>query len=124
MTVYLSVAQILRLQAALTKQTGGLTGVRDRAGLESACARPAMTFGGEDLYPDLPAKAAALEHGLLFNRSTRALTLRRARSTCRRRLRIRRPSAREVGSHQSSRERDVRDNKRRPGKSALTSGTN
>ena len=26
-----------------------------------------MTFGGEDLYPDLPAKAAALMHSLVMN---------------------------------------------------------
>ena len=26
-----------------------------------------MTFGGEDLYPDLPAKAAALMHSLVAN---------------------------------------------------------
>jgi len=33
--------------------------------LESAVARPGMTFGGEDLYPDLAAKAAALMHSLV-----------------------------------------------------------
>jgi death-on-curing protein len=26
-----------------------------------------MTFGGEDLYPDVPAKAAALMHSLVLN---------------------------------------------------------
>jgi death-on-curing protein len=66
-TVYLSIAQILDLQAALMKDTGGLSGLRDRGGLESACARPAMTFAGDDLYPDLAAKAAALMHSLVLN---------------------------------------------------------
>ena len=41
--------------------------MRDRGGLEAAVARPAMTFGGEDLYPDLPSKAAALMHSLVMN---------------------------------------------------------
>lgn len=69
MIVYLSVAQILALHRALVSAFGGLEGVRDRGGLESAAARPAATFGGEDLYPDLPAKAAALMHSLILNHS-------------------------------------------------------
>jgi death-on-curing protein len=44
---------------------GGAPGLRDRGGLEAAGARPRMTFGGEDLYPDLPEKAAALMHALV-----------------------------------------------------------
>ncbi len=30
-------------------------------------ARPAMTFGGEDLYPEIASKAAALMHSLVMN---------------------------------------------------------
>ena len=41
--------------------------MRDKGALESAVARPQMTFGGEDLYPDVPAKAAALMHSLVMN---------------------------------------------------------
>ena len=33
--------------------------------LESALAQPRMTFGGEDLYPTLVEKAAALGHSLI-----------------------------------------------------------
>jgi death-on-curing protein len=46
---------------------GGSAGLRDRGALESAVARPQMTFGGEDLYADVPAKAAALMHSLVMN---------------------------------------------------------
>ena len=67
MTVYLSVDQLLRLHEKQIENFGGSAGVRDRGGLESAVARPAMTFGGEDLYGDLPAKAAALMHSLVMN---------------------------------------------------------
>ena len=36
-------------------------------GREAALARPQATFGGEDLYPDVEAKAAALMHSLVMN---------------------------------------------------------
>jgi death-on-curing protein len=67
MTVYLSLKQILLLQERQLRAFGGSAGLRDRGGLESAVARPQMTFGGEDLYPDLPEKAAALMHSLVAN---------------------------------------------------------
>jgi death-on-curing protein len=66
-TAYLSLAQVVELQQDLIGAFGGLAGIRDRAGLESAVARPAMTFGGEDLYQDLASKAAALMHSLVLN---------------------------------------------------------
>ena len=67
MTVYLSVEQLLELYRALIRHFGGRSGVRNRGGLESAAARPAATFGGDDLYPDLAAKASALMHSLILN---------------------------------------------------------
>lgn len=66
-TTYLSVAQIRGLHAALVQEFGGSEGLRDPGGLEAAAARPAMTFDGDDLYPDLAAKAAALMHSLVLN---------------------------------------------------------
>ncbi len=41
--------------------------MRDPNGLESALAQPRMTFGGEDLYPSLVEKAAALGFSLVMN---------------------------------------------------------
>ena len=41
-------------------QSRGAEGIRDPAALESAVAQPFQTFDGEDLYPSLAAKAAAL----------------------------------------------------------------
>ena len=64
---YLSVDQVLALHGALVRAFGGGTGLRNRAGLEAAVARPAATFGGEDLYDDVAAKAAALMHWLVLN---------------------------------------------------------
>lgn len=67
MTVYLSADQVLELHRWQIRRFGGSAGLRDRGGLEAALARPQMTFGGEDLYPDLEAKAAALLHSLVVN---------------------------------------------------------
>lgn len=67
MTEHLSVEQLLQIHEAQIEKFGGSAGLRDRGGLESAAARPAMTFGGEDLYPDLAAKAGALMHSLVMN---------------------------------------------------------
>ena len=67
MTVYLSLKQILLLQESQLRAFEGSAGLRDLGGLESAVARPQMTFGGEDLYPELPDKAAALMHSLVAN---------------------------------------------------------
>jgi death-on-curing protein len=65
--VYLSVDHLLDLHRDQLRRHGGLAGVRDRGLLDSACARPAMTFAGDDLYPDVPSKAAALMHSIVLN---------------------------------------------------------
>jgi death-on-curing protein len=67
MTLFLSAAQLLALHQEQLRRYGGSDGVRDRGLLEAAAARPAMTFGGEDLYPDIAAKATALLHTLVLN---------------------------------------------------------
>ncbi len=67
MTEYLSNAQVLALHQELVGDFGGSTGVRDKGALEAAVARPAATFGGEDLYHDIADKAAALMHSLVLN---------------------------------------------------------
>ena len=67
MILYLSRDQLLAIHAAQLARFGGARGVPDVGALESAVARPAMTFAGEDLYPDLAAKAAALMHSIIMN---------------------------------------------------------
>ncbi len=64
---YLTTVQILFLHSRLIAETGGSAGVRDVALLESAVARPQATYGGEELYPDIFAKAAALMQSLVNN---------------------------------------------------------
>ena len=67
MIFYLSLEQILDLHEKQVRTFGGSSGIRDRGALESPVARLAMTFGGEDLYPDVADKASALMHSLVMN---------------------------------------------------------
>ncbi|HEV2852929.1 MAG TPA: type II toxin-antitoxin system death-on-curing family toxin [Thermoanaerobaculia bacterium] len=64
---YLSTKEVLELHRRLIAESGGMQGLRDGNALESAIAQPLMTFGGEDLYPTLLEKAAALGFSLIGN---------------------------------------------------------
>ena len=64
---YLTSEQVLFIHARLIAETGGSHGVRDLARLESAVARPQAMFGGNELYPDVFLKAAALLDSLINN---------------------------------------------------------
>ena len=67
MTVYLGLEQVLELHRLQIRHFGGSAGLRDRGSLEAALGRPQMTFAGEDLYPDMESKAAAVMHSLVMN---------------------------------------------------------
>jgi death-on-curing protein len=64
---YLSIEEVFSLHSLLIAQSGGASGLRDRGALESAVAQPEASFGGEELYPSLSEKAAALGHSLIQN---------------------------------------------------------
>ncbi|WP_084544306.1 type II toxin-antitoxin system death-on-curing family toxin [Chroogloeocystis siderophila] len=64
---YLTLVEILELHRRILEQSGGASGIRDIGLLESAIAQPRMTFGGEDLYPSLLEKAAALGFSIIMN---------------------------------------------------------
>ena len=65
MTRYLSAEQVLSLHQGLIGVLSGDPGIRDLRALDAAVLKPALVFGGEDLYPTLAAKAAALLHALV-----------------------------------------------------------
>lgn len=67
MTRYLTLAEVLRLHELIIVRTGGSDGLRDLGLLESALGQPRQSFGGEDLYPTLAAKAGALGFSLINN---------------------------------------------------------
>jgi death on curing protein len=56
---FLTLAEILEIHQQQVDFYGGSAGLRDPGGLESACATPEATFGGEYLHPTIPAMAAA-----------------------------------------------------------------
>jgi death-on-curing protein len=64
---YLSLAEVLNLHASILTTTGGGAGIRDMGRLEAAVSLPRQTFAGQDLYPDLISKAAALGFTIICN---------------------------------------------------------
>ena len=64
---YLTLEEVLELHRLVLQQAGGRERLRDLGGLDSALAQPQMTFGGQDLYPSLAEKAAALGFSLVCN---------------------------------------------------------
>lgn len=65
MTRYLSTEQVVTLHQRLTGPLNGDPGIRDLRALDAAVNKPTLTFDGDDLYPTLAAKAAALLHALV-----------------------------------------------------------
>jgi death-on-curing protein len=64
---YLTAEQVLFIHARLIAETGGEHGTLNLGLLQSAVARPQASFDGQDLYPDLFSKAAALLESLIGN---------------------------------------------------------
>lgn len=66
-TIFLTLEQVLTIHDDQIDRYGGSHGFRDLDLLSSAVFRSQTTFGGEDLYPSIFEKAAALMHSLLLN---------------------------------------------------------
>ena len=64
---FLTPEQVLFIHARLITETGGRHGVRDLDMLLSAVGRAQASFNGQDLYPGLFHKAAALMDSLIRN---------------------------------------------------------
>ncbi len=65
--IRLTKKQVLMLHTQLIESTGGSDGIRDEGLLDSALESPFQSFGGEELYPSIQAKAARLCYGLVKN---------------------------------------------------------
>ena len=65
--IKLTKEQILLLHTQLIETTRGSDGIRDMGLLESALENPFQSYGGEELYPSIQAKAARLCYGLVKN---------------------------------------------------------
>lgn len=64
---YITLDVVIAIHDDMVKRYGGSFGIRDLGLIQSALARPQASFGGEDLYPTMLDKAAALFHSLIFN---------------------------------------------------------
>ncbi|HEY88725.1 MAG TPA: type II toxin-antitoxin system death-on-curing family toxin [Thermoflexia bacterium] len=64
---FLTLNEVVKLHRQLLTRFGGTRGIRDWGALESAIAQPRMTFGGEELYPSVVEKSAALGYSLIKN---------------------------------------------------------
>ena len=63
----LTTAQVLQMHHLLIKETGGSAGVKDSGLLDSALNLPFQSFGGEDIYQIVRAKAARLAFSIVIN---------------------------------------------------------
>lgn len=66
-TKYIPIQEVLIIHDDMISRYGGSFGIRDMGLIESALARPKASFAGQDLYPGILDKAAALFHSLIFN---------------------------------------------------------
>ena len=64
---YVTLNEVLTIHRQILEQAGGAEGIRDLGSLQSALAQPQMTFGGEELYPTVIDKAAALGFSIVMN---------------------------------------------------------
>ena len=56
----LSSDDLINIHQVVIAETGGASGLRDPGMLQAIAAKPATSFGGEELYPDTSSQAAAL----------------------------------------------------------------
>ncbi len=62
---WITLDDLLLIHARVIEATGGVGGVVNAGGLESALLRPFTTFDGVELFPDLMTKVAALIHSII-----------------------------------------------------------
>lgn len=71
---YPTVAFVSLVHDQVLEATGGRTGVLKPDLLESATEKPVVTVGGEDAYPTLFSKVAAIGHAIAHGRVFRMRT--------------------------------------------------
>lgn len=65
--IWVTADDVIMIHSRIIQVTGGIDGLRDRAGLEAAIAAPLQSFGGEDLFPTVIDKIARVGFGLASN---------------------------------------------------------
>lgn len=62
---WISLNEVVLVHERVIAETGGVHGVANPGGLESALKRPFVAFGGVELFADLLSKVAALIHSIV-----------------------------------------------------------
>lgn len=62
--IYLDADDIVLIHDEIVNHIGGALGVREPGMLASLTEKPKISFGGEELYPNIFTKAAALYEGI------------------------------------------------------------
>ena len=62
--IWVTAEDVVAIHSRIIQVSGGIDGLRDRAGLEQAIAAPLQSFGGEDLFPTDIEKIASILFGL------------------------------------------------------------
>ena len=65
--IWVTADDVILIHSRIIQTTGGIEGLRDRAGLEAAIAAPLQSVGGEDLFPSDIEKIARIGFGLASN---------------------------------------------------------
>jgi death-on-curing protein len=62
---WISLEELILIHELVIEETGGIHGMTNPGGLESALARPFTVLSGEEMFPDLRGKVAALIHSII-----------------------------------------------------------
>ena len=62
---WITLEELALIHERVIAETGGVHGITNPGGLESALARPFTAFGGQELFLDLWGKVAALVHSVI-----------------------------------------------------------
>ena len=64
---FITLGEVLALHRRILAESGGRAGVRDLGAIASALSQPRVSVEGQDAYPTLLDKAAALGFSLIRN---------------------------------------------------------
>lgn len=62
---WLNLEELLVIHAQVIEETGGVRGLLNVGGVETALRRPFTAFGGQDMFPELREKVAVLIHSII-----------------------------------------------------------
>lgn len=62
---WITLGELLLIHERIIAETRGIRGITNPGGLEAALSRPFASFGGEELFPDLFSKVAAVVHSVI-----------------------------------------------------------